>query len=120
MAFLGQGPVTPSTMDDRTEVIREFILDELGEFGEKHFPNIGRRVRYAQDVVSLWYTRGDVMAVLSAVHGETIAREKVDRITDTRFFRMNFGFRPIFSYLKNIRLTAIFILVIRMDAQFYY
>ena len=82
MAFLGQGPVTPSIMDDRTEILREFILDELGEFGEKHFPNVGRRVRYAQDIVSLWYVRGDVMAVLSAVHGETIAREKVDRITD--------------------------------------
>ena len=82
MALLGSGEVTPSILEDRTEDIRQFILDELGDFGEKHYPKITRRVRYAQDIQGLWYTRGDVMAVLAAMHGETIAREKVSRISD--------------------------------------
>ncbi|MGH6638125.1 MAG: hypothetical protein ACREBY_05895, partial [Polaromonas sp.] len=77
MALLGPSEVTPSMLEDRTEEIRQFILDELGEFGENHYPKITRRVRYAQDAQGLWYARGDVMAVLAAVHGESIAREKI-------------------------------------------
>ena len=82
MALLGSGEVTPSSLEDRTEEIRQFILDELGEFGEKHYPKITRHVRYAQDVQGLWYTRANVMAVLGAMYGETIARKKVGRISD--------------------------------------
>lgn len=82
MAFLGVGEVTPSRLEDQLEDIRQFMLDELGEFGEKNYPQIIRRVRYAQDAQDLWYTRGTVMAVLAAVHGETIAREKIDRISN--------------------------------------
>jgi hypothetical protein len=82
MALLGSGDVTSSMLEDRTEDIRQFILDELGEFGEKHYPKIARHVRYAQDAQGLWYARGDVMTVLAAMHGETTAREKVSRITD--------------------------------------
>ncbi len=82
MALLGPSEVTASMLEDRTEEIRQFILDELGEFGENHYPKITRRVRYAQDAQGLWYARGDVMAVLAAVHGESIAREKIGCITD--------------------------------------
>lgn len=82
MALLGPGEVTQSILDDRLEEIRQQILDELGDFGEKHYPKITRRVRYADDAQGLWYTRGDIMAVLAAVHGETVAREKIGRISD--------------------------------------
>lgn len=82
MAFLGGGGLSPSILEDRIEDIRQFMLDELGEFGEKNYPKIARRVRYAQDAQDLWYSRGTVMAVLAAIHGETIAREKIDRISD--------------------------------------
>ncbi|MBK5205044.1 MAG: hypothetical protein JJD98_06450 [Polaromonas sp.] len=82
LALLGSGDVTSSRLEDRTEEIRQFILDELGEFGEQHYPRITRHVRYVQDVQGLWYTRANVMAVLGAMHGEAIAREKVGRITD--------------------------------------
>ncbi len=82
MALLGSADVTSSRLEGRTEEIRQFILDELGEFGEKHYPHITRHVRYARDVQGLWYTRANVMAVLGAMHGETIAREKVGRITN--------------------------------------
>ncbi len=82
MALLGPVEVTPSMLEERTEGIRQFILDELGEFGEKHYPRITRRVRYAQDAQGLWYVRGDVMAVLAAAYGETIARQKINRISE--------------------------------------
>lgn len=82
MALLGSGEVTLAVLETRTEDVREFILDELGEFGEKAYPQIVRRVRYAKDVQGLWYMRGSVMTVLAAMHGETIAREKIARISD--------------------------------------
>lgn len=82
MTLLGSGDAVLSRREDRIEEIRQFILDELGEFGEKNYPHVIRHVRYARDVQGLWYTRANVMAVLGAMHGETIAREKVGRITD--------------------------------------
>lgn len=82
LALMGPGEVTHSTLEGLTEDIRQFILDELGESGKKNHPKIVLRVRYAQDAQALWYARGDVMATLADVHGETIAREKIARISD--------------------------------------
>ncbi len=81
LGLLNGGEVTPAAKQNRTEGIRQLMLDELGEFGEKHYPKIALRVRYAQDAQGLWYARGDVMAVISAKQGETIARQKVSSIT---------------------------------------
>lgn len=66
---------------DRIEALREHILHELGDFGEERFPKVMRRVRYADDAQGLWYARGDIMAALSAHHGESVASEKMHRIT---------------------------------------
>ncbi len=81
LGLLIGGEATPVVLQNRTEGIRELMLNELGEFGEKHYPKIALRVRYAQDAQGLWYARGDVMAVLSAMQGETVARQKVSQIT---------------------------------------
>lgn len=82
MAVLG-GPetMTPDTARERIEDIRELMLSEIGDYGEKNFPGVARRVRYAPDVQGLWYVRSDVMAILASSHGETIAREKIARIS---------------------------------------
>lgn len=77
MAMLGLAEPTPAAINDRTEDIRQLMLDELGDYGERKFPAVTRRVRYAQDIQALWYARSDVMAILANTHGETIAREKV-------------------------------------------
>ncbi len=82
MAVLGTGEGHPATLDDRLEEIRELMVHEMGDFGERHFPKIVRRIRYASDAQGLWYARGDVMAVLATVHGETLARKKVQQISD--------------------------------------
>ena len=81
LGLLSGSEATTSVKENRTESIRQIMLNELGEFGEKHYPKIALRVRYAQDAQGLWYARGDVMAVLSAMQGETIARQKVGSIT---------------------------------------
>ena len=81
LAMLGRTEPTRQALNARTEVIREMMLHEMGDYGEKKFPAITRRVRYAPDVQGLWYARSDVMAILANTHGETIAREKIANIS---------------------------------------
>ncbi|MBX3660596.1 MAG: hypothetical protein KIS62_00810 [Ramlibacter sp.] len=75
-------PPSESTLENGTEDIRQSMLDLLGESGARQFPQITRRVRYANDVQALWYLRGDLMAALSTMHGETEARQRVSRLTN--------------------------------------
>lgn len=82
LALLGGGELSAAVLEDRTEDIRLFILMELGDFAEDNYPKLVRNVKYAQDAQGLWYARGEVMAVLADMHGETVAREKVERISD--------------------------------------
>ncbi len=81
-ALMGSGKASLSRQEGLTEDIRQLILDELGELGEKNHPKTVLRVRYAQDAQALWYVRGDLMVALADRHGETIAREKVAHISD--------------------------------------
>ena len=81
LSLLGLAEVTPDMLLDRTEDIRELMLGEMGEYGEKHYPGVTRRVRYAPDVQGLWYARSDVMAILASTHGETVARERIANIS---------------------------------------
>jgi len=81
--LLGQ-PAAPteSTLENGTEDIREAMLSLLGESGPKRFPQITRRIRYANDIQALWYLRGDLMATLATLDGESMARSKVQGITE--------------------------------------
>jgi hypothetical protein len=81
MALLGRTEPTPQILSARVEVIRELMLHELGDYGERKFPSVARRVRFAPDVQGLWYARSDVMAILANTYGETVAREKVADIS---------------------------------------
>ena len=81
MALLGIPEAKPVALNDRTEDIRTLMLSELGEYAEKKFPAVIRRVRYAPDVQGLWYARSDVMAILANTYGETVAREKIADIS---------------------------------------
>lgn len=76
-------PVGPSdsTLETGTEDIREAMLGLLGENGPKQFPNVTRRIRYANDIQALWYLRGDLMAALAATQGESAARQQIQMIT---------------------------------------
>jgi hypothetical protein len=80
--LLGNTPATAySHGEDGTEEVRESMIALLGAGGPKQFPQIARRIRYANDVHALWYLRGDLMAALSAMHGEAAARKKILGIT---------------------------------------
>jgi hypothetical protein len=81
MALLGQAEPTPQALDARTEMIRQLMLRELGDYGERKFPAVTRRVRYAPDVQGLWYARSDVMAILATTYSEAVAREKMISIS---------------------------------------
>ena len=80
--LLGNAPEpTESLIEDGTEDIREAMLGTLGEQGTRHFPHVTRRIRYASDIQSLWYLRGDLMACLASMHGESVARQRIASIT---------------------------------------
>ena len=70
-----------STLENGTEDVREAMLDALGDDAPKQFPQITRRIRYASDIQSLWYLRGDLMATLATMNGEMAAREKIASIS---------------------------------------
>ena len=68
-------------LENGTEDIRQAMLDMLGAAGAQQFPQVTRRVRYANDVQALWYLRGDLMAALSDMQGEMLAREQILKLT---------------------------------------
>ncbi len=70
-----------SILENGLEDIREAMLTLLGDSAPKDFPHITRRIRYASDIHALWYLRGDLMAALAAMHGESNARHQVAAIT---------------------------------------
>jgi hypothetical protein len=80
--MLGRSEPTPQALSARTEDIRALMLHELGDYGERKFPAVVRRVRYALDIQSLWYARSDVMAILANTYGETVARDKLVHISE--------------------------------------
>jgi hypothetical protein len=75
-------PPSESTLENGIEDIREAMLSLLGDGGPKQFPQLTRRIRYAADIQALWYLRGDLMATLATIDGETTARSKVQAITE--------------------------------------
>jgi hypothetical protein len=82
LALLGCSANTSASREDRIEHIRKLMLDALGEVGEAHFPKVVRRVRYSRDAEALWFIRSEMMTVLGAMYGETIALEKIKHISE--------------------------------------
>lgn len=62
--------------------VRHAMLVSLDESGSVGSPMVRSRVTYARDLQDLWYLRGDVMAALAAINGESIARKKLVQISD--------------------------------------
>jgi hypothetical protein len=80
---LGQ-PRAPSesVLEISIEDIRISMLEAIGTTDDAQHRQIRRRIRYAIDVMALWYLRGDLMAVLASKYGEAEARLKLSAITD--------------------------------------
>ena len=59
------------------EDIRTRMLELLSSHTEERAAVVRRRIRYAESVESLWFIRGELMAVLSHVRGEAVALELI-------------------------------------------
>lgn len=73
--------VSKTVLAGRLEGIRLAMLDALGEVGDERFPQTVRKLRFAKDVQSLWYLRGEIMEALSSLHGEASAHLQVDHFS---------------------------------------
>ena len=82
LSLLGSSATVHDPREDRIEQIRQLMLDELGEFGNLHYPKVIHHVFYAADAQALWFVRSEVMTVLGALHGENIARKKISHISN--------------------------------------
>jgi hypothetical protein len=81
VALLGGQETNPDHLEERLDAIREFMLLELGESAKQKNPRLVRMVTFTSEVQDLWYARGELMAELSALYGETLARQKIAHVT---------------------------------------
>jgi hypothetical protein len=61
--------------------IRERMLASIDASDAQRFPHVAHRIRYARDIETLWFLRGDLMALLASSHGEAAARGRLAAIT---------------------------------------
>jgi len=59
--------------------IRQAMLDHLDD---RLHMSVQSRLIHAVDLQDLWYLRGDVMAAIASVSGESVARRKLSHISD--------------------------------------
>lgn len=61
--------------------IQQAMLDAMGQPGAIKFPRVIRRIHGANDIDALWYLRGELMAAMSSLHGEDMARILLEDIS---------------------------------------
>jgi uncharacterized protein with von Willebrand factor type A (vWA) domain len=70
----------PGDGTDRTEQIRQKMLDMVELDGSERAEKLARRIRYA-DLEALWFMRGELMGLLARRHGEVAARERLEGLS---------------------------------------
>ena len=65
------------TLEDIRQTMLELTTVDKGERALK----LARRIRYAADVETLWFMRGELMALLARNRGEAAALEELDRLS---------------------------------------
>jgi len=63
------------------EDIRQSMLELVAEDGGERSMRLSRRIRYASDLESLWFMRGEIMGLLARIYGEASALEKVEELS---------------------------------------
>lgn len=84
-AIFSGGPATvPSSVDELygIEDIRKKMLDLASTVPDEESAAARRRIRYADDVETLWFIRGELMGLLARTHGEAAALEQIERVSD--------------------------------------
>lgn len=64
------------------EDIRTRMTEMLASYEDERAATVRRRIRYADSVESLWFLRGELMAVLSRSRGEAMALEMIASVSD--------------------------------------
>ena len=57
------------------------MLEMVSEDSGERSLRLARRIRYASDLESLWFMRGELMGLLARNHGEAAAFEKVEELS---------------------------------------
>jgi hypothetical protein len=81
-SLLGASSKSTEEIEDAIGSIQESMLRALGRDGARSYPAIARRIQFSDDLQALWYLRGDLMAALAALHGETSASEAISTISE--------------------------------------
>ncbi len=78
LGYVGGAKVAHTPL--QLEHLRLAMLETLGESGLAAHPRVARRLRFADDVQTLWYARSELMAALAEQHGEARARQELERL----------------------------------------
>lgn len=75
------GPEARKSSPESVEPVREAMLAVLGEDGARANPELTRKLKYLHDAHALWFTRAEMVAVLSQLHGEALAVHRVQSLS---------------------------------------
>ena len=84
-AIFSGGPATvpPDAVNLYTiEDIRKKMLALASTVPDEQSAAARRRIRYADDIETLWFIRGELMGLLARTHGEGAALEQIDIISE--------------------------------------
>ncbi|MGZ5182132.1 MAG: hypothetical protein ACXWC6_08025 [Ramlibacter sp.] len=84
-AIFSAGPATapPDASELYTiEDIRGKMLELAGTVPDEESAAARRRIRYADDIETLWFIRGELMGLLARSHGEAAALEQIELVSD--------------------------------------
>ena len=79
--WLTAGPAVAADPAAGIEDARESMLEALGEAGARKRAALALKIRSAPDVQSLWSLRGDLMTIVSQLHGESEGRRRLAAVT---------------------------------------
>lgn len=83
-ALFGAIPPAPAgTSPASLDNVRELMLACIADADTDRHPSLARRIRCAADVESLWFLRGDLMALLAGRWGEAAALATLDDISNS-------------------------------------
>lgn len=71
-------PVGEVSLEDIRQTMHELARLDRSERAAK----LGRRIRYASDVETLWFMRGELMGLLARIRGEAAALEEIERLSN--------------------------------------
>ena len=82
--FNGQSGIQEARVQMALEDIRDAMLEGLSGsgVGVTVASKLELKLSHASDLQDLWYLRGVVMAALASVHGEVVARRKLNLISN--------------------------------------